>query len=52
MKTVIMSGCKGTRVSAIMPDIPKPMIPILDKSILEYQINPSPKGYLRNDLCY
>jgi D,D-heptose 1,7-bisphosphate phosphatase len=39
MKTVIMAGGKGTRVSAIAPDIPKPMIPILGKPILEYQIN-------------
>ena len=33
-----MAGGKGTRVAAIAGDVPKPMIPILDKPILEYQI--------------
>lgn len=39
MKTLIMAGGKGTRVSSIAPDIPKSMIPICGKPILEYQIN-------------
>jgi D,D-heptose 1,7-bisphosphate phosphatase len=39
MKTLIMAGGKGTRVSSIASDIPKPMIPICGKPILEYQIN-------------
>lgn len=39
MKTVIMAGGKGTRIASMYSDIPKPMIPILDKPILEYQIN-------------
>jgi len=34
-----MAGGKGTRVSSIANDIPKPMIPILGKPILEYQID-------------
>jgi D,D-heptose 1,7-bisphosphate phosphatase len=38
MKTVIMAGGKGTRVSSIASDIPKPMIPFLGKPILEHQI--------------
>ena len=38
MKTVIMAGGKGTRAAAIADDIPKPMIPICGKPILEYQI--------------
>jgi len=38
MKVVIMAGGKGTRTAAIASDIPKPMIPILGKPILEYQI--------------
>ena len=38
MKTVIMAGGKGTRVTSIADDIPKPMIPICGKPILEYQI--------------
>jgi D,D-heptose 1,7-bisphosphate phosphatase len=39
MKTVIMAGGKGTRVSSIASDIPKPMIPIRGKPILEHQID-------------
>lgn len=38
MKTVIMAGGKGTRIAEIASDIPKPMIPICGKPILEYQI--------------
>lgn len=38
MKIVIMAGGKGTRISSIAADIPKPMIRIMDKPILEYQI--------------
>ncbi len=34
MKTVIMAGGKGTRISELFPDIPKPLIPIKDKSII------------------
>ena len=39
MKTVIMAGGKGTRAASIAGDIPKPMIPICGKPILEYQID-------------
>ena len=28
MKTVIMAGGRGTRISQLFPDIPKPLIPI------------------------
>ena len=38
MKTVIMAGGKGTRVAEIADDIPKPMIPVCGKPILEHQI--------------
>lgn len=38
MQIVIMAGGKGTRIAAINSDIPKPMIPIDGKPILEYQI--------------
>lgn len=38
IKAVIMAGGKGTRVQEIAPDIPKPMIKILGKPILQYQI--------------
>jgi D,D-heptose 1,7-bisphosphate phosphatase len=39
MKVVIMAGGKGTRISAVNSEVPKPMIQILDKPILEYQID-------------
>lgn len=38
MKTVIMAGGKGTRIASIASDVPKPMIHICGKPILEYQI--------------
>ena len=39
IKTVIMAGGKGTRAAEIAADIPKPMIPICGKPILEHQID-------------
>lgn len=39
MHIIIMAGGKGTRISEIANDIPKPMIPICGKPILEHQIN-------------
>jgi len=38
MKTVIMAGGKGTRIASVFSDVPKPMIRICNKPILEYQI--------------
>jgi D,D-heptose 1,7-bisphosphate phosphatase len=38
LQTVIMAGGKGTRVASIAGDIPKPMIPVCGKPILEHQI--------------
>ena len=43
MKTVIMAGGKGTRISKLFPDIPKPLIPITNKNeiskpVLEWEI--------------
>lgn len=38
MKTIIMAGGKGTRISALFPDIPKPLILIKGKPILEREI--------------
>lgn len=38
MKTVIMAGGRGTRISSLFNDIPKPMIKIGDKPILEHEI--------------
>lgn len=39
MKVVIMAGGKGTRIAEINKDVPKPMIEINNKPILEYQID-------------
>ena len=39
MKTVIMAGGMGTRISSVASNIPKPMIRIGNKPILEYEIN-------------
>lgn len=38
MKVVIMAGGKGTRISSIASDIPKPMIKINNKPVLEHEI--------------
>lgn len=38
MKVIIMAGGKGTRIASIKSDVPKPMIEICGKPILEWQI--------------
>ena len=38
MKVVIMAGGKGTRIASINSEVPKPMITICGKPILEWQI--------------
>lgn len=38
MKTVLMAGGKGTRISELFPDIPKPLIPIQNIPVLEREI--------------
>ena len=38
MKVVVMAGGKGTRIASVKSDVPKPMIPICGKPILEWQI--------------
>jgi len=38
MKVVIIAGGKGTRISSVNNEIPKAMIPINGKPVLEYQI--------------
>ena len=38
MKAVIMAGGKGTRISSVAKDIPKPMIKIGGKPVLEHEI--------------
>ena len=38
MKVVIMAGGKGTRITSVASDIPKPMIRIAGKPVLEHEI--------------
>ncbi len=43
MKTVIMAGGRGSRISELFPDIPKPLIPIrnadgIEKPVLQWEI--------------
>ena len=38
MKVVIMAGGKGTRISSVASDIPKPMIKIEGKPVLEHEL--------------
>lgn len=38
MQAVIMAGGKGTRIASLVSDVPKPMILICGKPILQYQI--------------
>jgi D-glycero-D-manno-heptose 1,7-bisphosphate phosphatase len=38
MKTVIMAGGRGTRISSVASDIPKPMIKIQGKPVLEHEL--------------
>lgn len=38
MHTVIMAGGKGTRIAQVRADVPKPMMPVLGKPILEHQL--------------
>lgn len=38
MKTLIMAGGKGTRIASVASDIPKPMIPVAGKPVLEHEI--------------
>lgn len=39
MKTIIMAGGKGTRIAGLFPDVPKPLIPINNIPVLEYEIS-------------
>jgi mannose-1-phosphate guanylyltransferase len=39
MKAMILGAGKGTRVQPITHDIPKPMIPLIRKPVMEYLIN-------------
>lgn len=38
MIAVIMAGGKGTRIASVNSEVPKPMIPLAGKPVLEYQV--------------
>lgn len=48
MKTLIMAGGKGTRISSLTRDIPKPMIKIAGKPVLEREIDCLRKNGLKD----
>lgn len=50
MKVVIMVGGKGTRIAAVNADVPKPMITICGKPILQHQIECLAKQGLKDVL--
>lgn len=39
MKAVIMAGGKGTRLYPLTRRIPKPMVPLLDRPVMEYMVD-------------
>lgn len=39
MKIVVMAGGKGTRIASLRDDIPKPMIPVCGKPVLEHLVD-------------
>lgn len=47
MQAVIMAGGKGTRLSTVLKDIPKPMVPLDGKPLLEHQI----ENLKENNIC-
>jgi len=47
MKVIIIAGGKGTRIASVTTEIPKAMIPINGKPVLEYQVELARRyGYL------
>lgn len=50
MKAVIMAGGHGTRIRSVASDIPKPMIPVLGKPVLRYQIENLKKNGIKDIL--
>lgn len=48
MRAVIMAGGKGTRLQSVAADIPKPMVQVLGRSILEYQMESLVKSGIKD----
>ena len=51
MKAIIMAGGKGSRIASVKSDVPKPMIEICGKPILEWQIE-NLKAYGLTDITF
>ena len=51
MKVVIIAGGKGTRIASVASDIPKSMIPVAGKPVVEYQIELA-KRYGYTDILF
>lgn len=55
MQAIIMAGGRGTRLMPLTKDMPKPMVPIIDKPILHYTINKLKEAGITDiilTLCY
>ena len=50
MKTVIMAGGRGTRMASVASGLPKPLIPLHNKPILQYQLECLAKNKLTDIL--
>ena len=48
MKTIIMAGGKGSRMASVTSDIPKAMIPVCGRPVLEHQLDCLKKNGLTN----
>ena len=51
MKVVIVAGGKGTRIASVNSEVPKPMIPIAGKPVVEYQVELA-KRYGYTDILF
>lgn len=48
MIAVIMAGGRGTRIASVNSDVPKPMIPLAGKPVLQYQIEALSRRGVKN----
>lgn len=51
MKVIIVAGGKGTRIASVNKEVPKPMIPIAGKPVVEYQVELA-KSYGFTDILF
>ena len=48
---VIVAGGKGKRLAELFPDLPKALVPIGGKPVLEHQLSSPPRAESRRSLC-